>query len=84
MRFVAIKCEACSSVLVVHRTRDFLVRQRTQTGNAVRAPHRRCAKPVNFPCGMQVRLDQSLPCWSNRSSMAPAGRICCLRVVGFT
>lgn len=37
MRFVAIKCEACSSVLVVHRTRDFLVRQRTQTGNAIRA-----------------------------------------------
>ena len=29
--------EACSSVLVVHRTRDFLVRQRTQIGNAIRA-----------------------------------------------
>ncbi|SHF19598.1 Transposase, partial [Acidocella aminolytica 101 = DSM 11237] len=37
MRFVAIKSEACSSVLVVHRTRDFLVRQRTQIGNAIRA-----------------------------------------------
>lgn len=37
MRFVAIKSEACSSVLVLHRTRDFLVRQRTQIGNAVRA-----------------------------------------------
>ena len=37
MRFVAIKSEACSSVLVLHRTRDFLVRQRTQTGNAIRA-----------------------------------------------
>lgn len=36
MRFVAIKSEACSSVLVLHRTRDFLVRQRTQTGNAIR------------------------------------------------
>lgn len=37
MRFVAIKSEACSSVLVLHRTRDFLVRQRTQIGNAIRA-----------------------------------------------
>lgn len=36
MRFVAIKSEACSSVLVLHRTRDFLVRQRTQIGNAIR------------------------------------------------
>lgn len=39
MRFVAVKSEACSSVLVLHRTRDFLVRQRTQIGNAIRAPH---------------------------------------------
>jgi transposase len=37
MRFVAIKSEACSSVLVVRHTRDFLVRQRTQIGNAIRA-----------------------------------------------
>lgn len=37
MRFVSIKSEACSSVLVLHRTRDFLVRQRTQIGNAIRA-----------------------------------------------
>ena len=37
MRFVAIKSEACSSVLVLHRTRDFLVHQRTQIGNAIRA-----------------------------------------------
>jgi transposase len=37
MRFVAIKSEACSSVLVLHRTRNFLVRQRTQIGNAIRA-----------------------------------------------
>jgi transposase len=37
MRFVAIKSEACSSILVLHRTRDFLVRQRTQIGNAIRA-----------------------------------------------
>jgi transposase len=37
MRFVAIKSEACSSALVLHRTRDFLVRQRTQIGNAIRA-----------------------------------------------
>lgn len=37
MRFVAIKSEACSSVLVLHRTRDFLVRQCTQIGNAIRA-----------------------------------------------
>ena len=37
MRFVAVKSEACSSVLVLHRTRDFLVRQRTQIGNAIRA-----------------------------------------------
>jgi len=29
MRFVAIKSEACSLALVLHRTRDFLVRQRT-------------------------------------------------------
>lgn len=37
MRFVAIKSETCSSVMVLHRTRDFLVRQRTQIGNAIRA-----------------------------------------------
>ncbi|QKC98881.1 IS110 family transposase [Mesorhizobium sp. NZP2298] len=37
MRFVSIKSVACSSVLVLHRTRDFLVRQRTQIGNAIRA-----------------------------------------------
>lgn len=37
MRFVAIKSEVCSSVLVLHRTRDFLVRQRTQISNAIRA-----------------------------------------------
>lgn len=37
MRFVAIKSEACSSVLVLQRTRDFLVRQRTQIGNAIRS-----------------------------------------------
>jgi transposase len=37
MRFAAIKSEACSSILVLHRTRDFLVRQRTQIGNAIRA-----------------------------------------------
>ncbi|NHT78536.1 IS110 family transposase [Rhizobiaceae bacterium CRRU44] len=37
MRFVAIKSESCSLVMVLHRTRDFLVRQRTQIGNAIRA-----------------------------------------------
>jgi len=37
MRFVAVKSEACSSGLVVHRTRDLLVRQRTQVCNAIRA-----------------------------------------------
>ena len=37
MRFVPVKSEACSSVLVLHRARDFLVRQRTQLGNAIRA-----------------------------------------------
>ncbi len=35
MRVVAIK--SCSSALVVYRTRDFLVRQCTQIGNAIRA-----------------------------------------------
>lgn len=34
---VTVKSEACSSVLVLHRTRDFLVCQRTQIGNAIRA-----------------------------------------------
>ena len=37
MRFVTIKSKACSSVLVVPRTRGFPVRQRTQIGNAIRA-----------------------------------------------
>lgn len=37
MRFVAIKSEACSPILILHRTRDFLARQRTQIGNAIRA-----------------------------------------------
>lgn len=37
MRFVAVKTEECSSALVLHRTRDFLVRQRTQISNAIRA-----------------------------------------------
>ena len=43
MRFVAIKSEDCSSVMVLHRTRDFLVRQRTQIGNAIRAHVKRAA-----------------------------------------
>lgn len=37
MRFVAVKSEAASAVIVLHRVRDFLVRQVTQTGNAIRA-----------------------------------------------
>jgi transposase len=37
MRFVPVKSEAESATLVVHRVRDFLVRQVTQTGNAIRA-----------------------------------------------
>lgn len=37
MRFVPVKNEAASAVLVLHRTRDFLVRQVTQTSNAIRA-----------------------------------------------
>lgn len=37
MRFVAVKDEEASAVLVMHRVRDFLVRQVTQTGNAIRA-----------------------------------------------
>jgi len=32
-----MESHTCSSVLVLHRTRDFLVRQRTQIGNAIRA-----------------------------------------------
>lgn len=37
MRFVPVKSEAASATLVLHRARDFLVRQVTQTGNAIRA-----------------------------------------------
>lgn len=37
MRFVPIKNEEQQSVLVLHRTRDLLVRQRTQTANTIRA-----------------------------------------------
>ena len=37
MRFVPIKTEAQQAVLVVHRARELLVRQRTQLVNAVRA-----------------------------------------------
>lgn len=37
MRFVPVKGEAASAVIVLHRVRDFLVRQVTQTGNAIRA-----------------------------------------------
>ena len=37
MRFVAVKSEAASAMVVVHRARDFLVRQVTQIGNAIRA-----------------------------------------------
>lgn len=39
MDFVAAQTEACSSIIVLHRTRDFLVRQRTQIGRAC-ATHR--------------------------------------------
>ena len=35
MRFVAVKSEACSLVLVLHRTRDLLIRQRTHFCNAI-------------------------------------------------
>jgi len=37
MRFVAVKSEAASAVIVLHRVRDFLVRQVTRTGEAIRA-----------------------------------------------
>ena len=37
MRFVPIKTEAQQAVLVMHRARELLVRQRTQLVNAVRA-----------------------------------------------
>ncbi|WP_081718912.1 IS110 family transposase [Aliihoeflea sp. 2WW] len=37
MRFVPVKSEAESAALVLHRARDFLVGQVTQTGNAIRA-----------------------------------------------
>lgn len=37
MRFVAVKNEVASATLVLHRARDFLVRQVTQTSNAIRA-----------------------------------------------
>ena len=37
MRFVPIKNESNSAALVLHRARDFLVGQITQTGNAIRA-----------------------------------------------
>ena len=34
MRFVPIKTQEQQSVLLMHRVRDFLVRQRTQVSNA--------------------------------------------------
>lgn len=37
MRYVPIKSEEASAALVLHRARDFLVRQVTQVGNAIRA-----------------------------------------------
>lgn len=37
MRFVAVKSEARQAAAVVYRTRDFLVRQYTQTVNTLRA-----------------------------------------------
>ncbi|MFD2741747.1 IS110 family transposase [Sulfitobacter aestuarii] len=37
MRFVPVKSKADSAALVLHRARDFLVGQVTQTGNAIRA-----------------------------------------------
>ena len=37
MRFVPVKSEADSAALVLHRARDFLVGQITQTSNAIRA-----------------------------------------------
>jgi transposase len=37
MRFVPVKTEAQQAVLMMHRTRDFLVRQLTQITNAIRA-----------------------------------------------
>ena len=37
MRFVPVKTEVQQAVLMMHRTRDFLVRQLTQVTNAIRA-----------------------------------------------
>ena len=37
MRFVAVKSEAQQAAAMAYRTRDLLVRQRTQTINALRA-----------------------------------------------
>lgn len=37
MRFVPVKSEAQQGILAVHRTRELLIRQRTMTGNGLRA-----------------------------------------------
>ncbi|MDR7126377.1 IS110 family transposase [Pseudotabrizicola sp. 4114] len=37
MRFVAVKCEGQQAVLMLHKTRELLVRQRTMQTNALRA-----------------------------------------------
>jgi transposase len=37
MRFVGVKSAEQQSVLMLHRTRSILTRQRTQIGNAIRA-----------------------------------------------
>jgi transposase len=61
MRFVAVKSEACSSILVLHRTRDLLVRQRTQIGNAIRAHMTlETAKRANALLGLRRFVGQSV------------------------
>src|ERR1700730_9206998 len=46
MRFTAVKSAEQQSVLMLHRTRELLVRQRTMLVNARRVRHRWCARIV--------------------------------------
>ncbi len=75
MRFVSVKSAEQQSVLMLHRTRDLLVRQRTMLINAIRAHMAEfgVVAPVGVP---QVKKLLSIIADTDDARLPPVARIC--------
>ncbi len=75
MRFVAVKSAEQQSVLMLHRTRDLLVRQRTMLINAIRAHMAEfgIVAPVGVP---QVKKLLGIIADTDDARLPPVARIC--------